>query len=302
MPTVVLMNLVRDPCEPAPIADATAWWNRHREHSFGERKIDRAIRTGFRMDRLGWAFASGYTEALAQLVGSTAGGRAAFCATEEGGAHPRSIKTKLERNGDGWRLNGTKGHVTLGTFADSLLVVASRGEGEDGRNQLAVVKIPADREGVVLQELDPLPFVPEIPHARLELKNVEVAEKEWLRGDGYTDYLKPFRTVEDIFVHAAVLGWLVQVARRCELERSVIQELLLLASNTRDLSEAPKLAACTHLALGALIDRTRNVIESFGWDKVDAETRERFERDRPLLEVASSARAQRLESAWKDLG
>ena len=35
----------------------------------------------------------------------------------------------------------------------------------DGKPKLAVVRIPADREGVSLRELPPIPFVPEIPHA-----------------------------------------------------------------------------------------------------------------------------------------
>ena len=41
-------------------------------------------------------------------------------------------------------------------------------------------------------------------------------EADLLPGDGYDIYLKPFRTIEDIHVHAALIGYLVGVARRLE--------------------------------------------------------------------------------------
>ncbi len=58
----------------------------------------------------------------------------ALAATEEGGGHPRAIKTALARTPDGaaWQLTGDKGFVTLGTEADVLLVVASVGKSTTG--------------------------------------------------------------------------------------------------------------------------------------------------------------------------
>ena len=39
-------------------------------------------------------------------------------------------------------------------------------------------------------------FVPEISHAEVELDRVKVSDADVLPGDGYDDYLKPFRTIE----------------------------------------------------------------------------------------------------------
>ena len=168
--------------------------------------VDRALIGGACADRLGFAFANGYAEALRALVGDV--GVAALCATEEGGAHPRAIQTRLEAG----ELTGKKKWATGATSAAVLLVVASTGI-VDGKNQLRVVRVAANAPGVRMHPTSS-PFVPEIPHAEIELDHVRVADSDVLPGDGYEDYLKPFRTVEDIHVHAALAGYAAGVARR----------------------------------------------------------------------------------------
>ena len=49
----------------------------------------------------------------------------------------------------------------------------------------------------------------EIPHAEVGLDRVRVEASAVLPGDGYADYVKPFRTIEDAHVHCALLGYLV---------------------------------------------------------------------------------------------
>jgi alkylation response protein AidB-like acyl-CoA dehydrogenase len=52
----------------------------------------------------------------------------AFALTESGsGSDARSLRTKAERSGDGWRLTGTKQWITSGSFGGTILVFA-RGE------------------------------------------------------------------------------------------------------------------------------------------------------------------------------
>ncbi len=52
----------------------------------------------------------------------------AFALTESGsGSDARSLRTKAERDGDGWRLTGTKQWITSGSFGGTILVFA-RGE------------------------------------------------------------------------------------------------------------------------------------------------------------------------------
>lgn len=291
-------------CGPIPaeaITELDTWWRRHHQAAAGlTLKAERAAAGGFAADRLGYAFASGYQEALRQLVPSLGDEPTALAATESGGVHPRNILARLEPAAAGFKLNGDKTFVTLGSYVKTLLVVASEGSDSLGRNRLALCCIPSDRSGVVLRELPPTPFVPEIPHATLQLREVSVAPSERLPGDAYDRYLKPFRTIEDLHVHAALLGYLLQLARRFDWPRSIRQELLLLLAGACNLCAAAPDDPAVHLALGGLIASCRRLLGELAprWAEVDAATRTNWERDRPLLDVAGKARAQRLEAAW----
>ena len=195
---LLLQRILRSSPVPAPVSELRAWWPRYAAAAHGlTLPVERAVAAGFAADRLGYAFAAGYTEALHQLLPGLGDTRAALCATEAGGVHPRAIQTHLTAAGDGLRLCGDKTFVSLGTHATTLLIVASEGQDEQGRNRLALWQLPADRPGVT-------------PDERLP-------------GDAYERYLKPFRTVEDLHVQAAFLGWLLQVARRASWPRVLVQ-------------------------------------------------------------------------------
>src|SRR5688500_3058897 len=156
MAEAILRHALTAPAAAA-CPDVDSWWAGHRAAAARFAiSIDRAIAGGCAADRPAWAFASGYQEALRRLLPELGEARAALCATEAGGAHPRAIETRL----DGDRLTGAKQFVTLGSRADQLLIIASVGRGAD-RNQLALVRIPAGRAGVRLDELPAAPFVPE---------------------------------------------------------------------------------------------------------------------------------------------
>ncbi len=285
--------------------------------------IERAIVGGFTADRLGYVFLSGYEEALRQLLSGPPlppglgmelkNQPIALCATEEGGAHPRAIKTQLtplDGEHGGWELSGHKKFVSLGSLARVLLILASEGPDpqQPERSRLAMVRIPVERAGVVICPQPELPFVPEIPHASVELHKVVVTAAERLPGDGYERYLKPFRTVEDCHVLSSVLGWLVQVARRGAWPAAIVQELLMLAAAGIALAGAPPLDPGVHIALGGWLARIERLLAdceplfSSPSSSLDAETRSRWERDRPLLHVAGKVRARRLLAAWKAVG
>ena len=293
--------LLTESPEPLPLDSVDAWWRRHLEllPRFPA-PADLALAGGFRADRLGYAFASGYHAAHRSLFPRLSTDRpCALCATEPGGAHPAAIQTRLTDTGSGLRLSGAKTFVTLGTRAELLLVVASEGQDAQGRNRLKMVSVDARRPGLRVTALPELPFVPEVPHAELVLEDVAVTPDEVLPGDGYALYLKPFRTVEDCHVHLALLGWLLQVARRNGWPEPVREELLALAVMMRGLAQADPTDVATHLALGGALELARRALERVGplWAQVDAPTRERWERDRKLLDIAGKVRAKRLEAA-----
>src|SRR5687767_13491358 len=86
--------------------------------------VDRALVGGSLADRLGFAFAAGYSEALRVLVPGLEG-ITALCITEAAGNHPRAIETKLVATGAGaYEINGHKKWATVGSLASSLLVCA----------------------------------------------------------------------------------------------------------------------------------------------------------------------------------
>lgn len=295
--------------EPAPMDDAEAWWAVHRDlRGRYETPIERALVGGFVADRPAFAFASGYQEALLALLGSQAEGfgdlKIALTATERRGNHPRDIRTTLAPDGEGFRLSGEKSWAMLGPAADRFLVVATTGADENGRNRLAAVLVPAAREGVSTPASGRTsPIVPEIPHTEAHFDNVAVSRDERLSGDGYERYLKPFRTLEDLHVHVALLAWLLQVGRRSGWSREQCERFLPVLLAALPMAKMDPSRAATHVALAGLISAGRALVQEVegAFDQVDAPTRERWNRDRALLGIAQSARERRRESAWESL-
>jgi hypothetical protein len=261
--------------------------------------VERALRGGLAADRLAWACASGYRAALRALVPELGETAAALCATEKGGAHPRHIETRLC---DG-RLDGTKGFATLSTVARTLLVLACEGESEDGRKRLRLVRVDAAAPGVTLNALPPTPFAPELPHAEVRLDGVAVAPDEVLDGDAWTRHVRPFRTIEDLHVFAALTGYLIGVARRTGWPAELLAELTCIVSCALSLERVDRDAPATHVALGGLLLLVRRFVDGSDgeWARVDEPERERWRRDRPLLQVAGRARSERLSKALSRL-
>lgn len=279
-----------------PIPSFDAWLARVKDAPY-EASIDRALWAGFEADRLGYAFVGGYFSALQRLLGVRDDVRRCLAATESGGAHPKAIRTTLE----GGALNGEKTFATLATHADELLVVASIGLGADGRNQLVLLKVPPSAKGVTITPRSPTPFAPEIPHARVTFENVEA----WaaLAGDAYTNYLKPFRTIEDTHVVAATIGYLVAVSRRAAWNHSFAEGAIALTVTLRAVAAASPLDPTHHLVLSGVFTALRRLIAEHEseWGKTDAAERERWQRDVGLLLVAEQARTKRTEAAWDTL-
>jgi hypothetical protein len=283
------------PAEPEPMDGPDTWLRVHRAAVHGiDDTVLRALAGGCAADRPGWAFASGYAEALRRLVPSIGDRTAALAATEAGGAHPRAIATRLA---DG-RLDGLKRFVTLAGACEAAVVIASEGEA-DGKNRLVAVLVPLDRAGIAIDPLPPTAFAPEVPHAAIRFHSVAVAAGDRLPGDGYADYLKPFRTVEDIHVMAAITAWLAATFARAPGGAEHVEELAALAGALVALGGLDPRAAVTHRALaGALAALDRALVRAEPlWTEVDPDVRARWQRDRPLLQVAGSARAARLTRA-----
>ncbi len=266
--------------------------------------VDRALALGFGSDRLGYAFAAGYDAALHALAPNVPSEYVtAFCATEDDGAHPKAIKTTLTPNeAGGFLLNGRKKWATLATEARELLVVATIGKNEQGKNQLRLVQVAARSKGVRVTPMPTVPFTPEVTHAEIEFNNVEIGEWAVMPGDGYDEYVKPFRTIEDIHVHAALIGYLISVARRSQWPKAVIERLAASAICIRELARSDPKDPGVHLVLAGCLEHVHAISSEYDrWEWNSGEEKERWERDRPLLGVAERAREMRRQRAWEVL-
>jgi hypothetical protein len=134
------------------------------------------------------------------------------------------------------------------------------------------------------------------------LEGVAVAESEVLAGDGYEAFLKPFRTIEDIHVTAAVLGWAIGVARGSGWDRGWIEEAIAITLALRAIAASEPSRPETHVALAGAMAWSKRVLNGGAWSRASDAVRAGWERDRPLLDVASVVRGARLEAAWRALG
>ena len=190
------------------------------------------------------AFLVGYQAALRVLWPSAPASLGALCATERRSVRPADMQTRLEN----LRLTGSKDFVTAGLDAEWLLVAArSEADGEKPRLQLAVV-YPGEA-GVTLEALPTLPLMPEVGHARLQLHQ---AACERLAGDGWDAYVKPFRSLEDLYVLAALVAWLYGVGQESAWPQDLRLRLLGLLGGCAEGSRQCADSAACHLLLGGL--------------------------------------------------
>jgi acyl-CoA dehydrogenase len=276
-----------------PVPDAAAWRGvldeLERDGPFAL-----AVYGGRRSATVGWAFAFGYQAALRALLPAHAPGRiAALCATEAGGHHPRAIQTRLV---DG-RLSGRKSFVSMGPLADLLVVVARAGEDAAGRPRLVTALVDRDGPGVSVVAAPPLPFVPEIPHGELVLDDAPAPVV--LPGDGYTGALKPFRTIEDVHVHAAVAAWLVGVAQGAGWPDDIVESLLVCIAALGQAALLPPDDAGTHRLLGGALAAFHAVADRLEplWASAPSDLAAVWARDRALTHIAGAARRARLDRA-----
>ncbi|MEA2746861.1 MAG: acyl-CoA dehydrogenase [Myxococcales bacterium] len=314
----ILAYQLTAPLARGPYADLAAWLRQLPKCPFTGH-VERALWGGFHADRLGYAFVAGYAAALSRLLehvtrlNPTTGGRPfterpwpaklSLCATEAGGGHPRAIATRLDKQGGALVLNGEKTFATLAPLADELLVVASRGIEADGKNRLRIVRVKPTATGVTMTPRPETPFTPEIPHAVVRFTNAVVENEDVLPGDGYEQWLKPFRTIEDTHVLAATVGYLQGAARTHGFGHEVMAELVSTSLSLIDVGARDPDAPLTHIVLAGVFEGTRRLTASLdgAWEKAGAaaaQERARWERDRAILQVADVVRGKRTEAAW----
>ncbi|MCX7079593.1 MAG: acyl-CoA dehydrogenase [Pseudomonas sp.] len=250
-----------------------------------------AVRGGRLMATPGLAFLVGYQAALRMLWPSAPPSLGALCATEQRSLRPSDMQTRL----DDLRLSGHKDFVTAGDAADWLLIAARcEAPGESARLSLAVVY--PDEPGVRLEKLPAIPLMPDISHGRLFLDN---ALCELLAGDGWDAYVKPFRTLEDIYVLSAMSAWLYGVGQDCDWPQSLQLRLLALLAGCAEVSRQGPSSNAGHVLLGGLFAQFDSLKAELNdaFNDGPAQWAELWLRDRAVLDLATGARAKRLAKA-----
>ena len=253
--------------------------------------------SALRCDHIGLGFAAGYRSALQCLLPTLAVERwAAMCVTESGGNHPRNIRCRVDGQGV---VAGEKSFVSMASYKPQLIVVASAGE-QDGRPLLKAVLMDSQHENVSVQTMPPLPMVPEIEHGAVRF---EQAQGQLLAGDGYADFSKRFRTIEDAHVLMGFISILVSLSYRHGLPARVTEQgISLLASTAQlypDVGTATDDSAYLHLHLAALFEQFKALcaeFESHLSDLPEHLARD-WLRDKKLFGVAKQAREARHQRA-----
>ena len=297
----LLAQLIQHPSNES-LADFTEWKAYFNRLSAMESSTcHRAIIAGYQSNCVGFAFAAGYQSALHSMVPSLPNDKiSALCVTEENGNHPRAIETTLKNHEDNWQLTGKKKFITGGLGADTLLVAANTGETQQDRPVIKMVKVNRDCNGVAVNPMPQLPFVPEIEHATVEFSQVKCSQDNLLEGDGYADYVKPFRTIEDIYVSLALSSYLLKVSRLLKLPKEICELALANLNQHAFLTTLTATKPMTHLLVASARRQLENFIPLLEplWQERDANSYSNWLRDKALLNIASTPRNLRTEKAW----
>ncbi|MFI8381948.1 acyl-CoA dehydrogenase [Pseudomonas sp. NPDC079086] len=243
----------------------------------------------------GLAFLAGYQGALRALWPAAPWTLGALCVTENRSTRPADMSTRISA----LVLDGRKDFVTAADAADWLLVAAR--EDEPGQPvQLAVGVVRNGAPGVRIETLPALPLMPDIGHARLHLDH---ALCELLPGDGWDAYVKPFRSIEDLHVLAALTAWLYGVGQDNAWPQPLLLRLLGLLAGCAEATRLCPNTPSNHLLLAGLFAQfaaLRPDIDT-AMTAGPAEWAALWQRDRNLLEIARTAREKRLEKALQTL-
>ena len=237
----------------------------------------------------GLAFLAGYQAALRVLWPAAPWTAGALCVTENRSTRPADMSTRIY----GLYISGSKDFVTAGDCADWLLV-AAREEQADEAPRLALGVVRQGAPGVRIEALPALPLMPDIGHARLHL---EQAHGERLAGDGWDDYVKPFRTLEDVHVLAAIGAWQFGIGRECGWPDALLLRLQALLAGCAEVARQSPNAPTSHLLLAGLFAEQQALAGELhaAFATGPAHWAELWQRDQGVLRIAEAARSKRLE-------
>jgi hypothetical protein len=265
-----------------------------------------AVAASLRADRLAWAFFSGYQAAIQSAFADWVqpGSVHAFCVNESG-RRLTDISSALHKESGHVFLRGSKSWVLANVADLTLFVLARISDGPPkGPGSLAVVRLNLQTEGVLSGPPRPQAVVPELPHTDVCFDAVVLEPEQVVRGDGYSDHAKPFRTREDVFVTGCVLAYLLAQARSGSWPTRWCQKCIAAISGLYSCSRLDLQDDRTHILVAGVLSLAGEVIRESDtlWLDHQATAFGCWRRDYPLLSQGKDARRQRATSSWDRIG
>jgi len=262
--------------------------------------IEKAILGGFSCQQFSFAFMAGYQAALEHMFPTVAPNELkALCVSEAKGGHPKAIQTTLIDN----QLNGLKTYITAGSDVEHLLVLCKTNEMVNGRPQLKMVHLPKGADNTELINFE-LSFMKEVKHGKLAMKETQISDHQILVGDGFSDYAKPFRTLEDICVGAAYQAMLLRQAIEYQWAGDLRDQILFNLFSLKNLLALPLLAPNTHILLAAQDANFEKLLPSIEIN-IEATSSEQFKADwemnKKLIALGKKIKTVRLVKARRVL-
>jgi acetyltransferase len=125
-----------------------------------------------------------------------------------------------------------------------------------------------------------------------------------LPGDGYADYAKPFRVREDICVTGCALACLFAEGRAGEWPAPWAQRCVAAIAGLESCSRLDPDDARTHIVTAGTLSFAGAVIRESEqhWRDDQIAARDRWQRDRSILDLGKEARRQRAIKSWLGMG
>jgi hypothetical protein len=143
-----------------------------------------------------------------------------------------------------------------------------------------------------------------LPHGVITFSNVEVAASEVLPGDAYVEAIKPFRTLEDLFLRAALLSCLLGAGLRRRASEAALETLLFEIVALRALASLDPTEPTLHLALAGALRSSTQLLTTTQTEittRLSESLRAAWQRAPGFLEIAATARERRRRRAWDSL-
>jgi len=262
---------------------------------------------GINSDSSSSAFWLGYQLAIQYLFGDQLSGDiAAFVINESRSSKPSNWCTSLIKDQGDYLVSGKKDFVTARDQIDCLLVggvIKDSASDNEIKGFTRIFKVAASDTGLNFEPFKGLPVFKELEKSRLIIEEVSVAEDSVFNGDGYTDFIKPFRLIEDFFVSVSLLGYLCRLlsmgsgGKKYWGKVSLLRELLPLCE-ARLKVLGPDYSSYD-LVVEGFLNEVAEFIKKVVRDKPEDDLFKSLGADLMVLSIGEKARSIRYERALK---